>query len=102
MDITMELESMGLTVIETNSIAEALAAIDRHSLQAAVLDLDVKGVPTTTVAEALRSRGIPFMVCSGSQFSTLSEIFADVPTIAKPFRAQDLQSGVMSILGSRG
>jgi DNA-binding NtrC family response regulator len=98
MDMAMELESVGLRVIETNTIADALAAIENHDLDAAILDLDIKGEPTTVVAAALRAKRLPFLVCSGTQFSELSEMFANVPTIPKPFRSEELKGTLLGIL----
>jgi DNA-binding NtrC family response regulator len=98
MDMAMELEAIGLDVIQTNTIREALAAIQVHDLDAAILDLDIQGEPTTNVAAALRDRRIPFVVCSGSQLAEFSEIFGNVPTIPKPFRSDELSGTVLSIL----
>lgn len=98
MDMALELQSIGLDVIETSTIAAALAAIETEDLKAAILDLDIKGEPTTRVAEALRLRRIPFVVCSASQFAELSETFANVPTIPKPFRSEELSGTVLNIL----
>lgn len=101
MDIAMELESVGFEVIHAATIAEALTALDGKSIDAGILDLDIRGVQTTVVAEAMRARKIPFVVCSGSQFPTIAEIFSGVPMIAKPYRPQDLHSSVLGILEAR-
>jgi DNA-binding response OmpR family regulator len=98
MDMAMELESIGLNVIQTNTIPEAFAAIETNDLDAAILDLDIKGEPTTNVAAALRDRRVPFVVCSASQFAEFSETFGNVPTIPKPFRSDELSGTVLGLL----
>lgn len=100
-DIAMELEALGLKVIQTTTIADALAAVEKNDIQAAVLDLDIRGEPTDSVALALRARRVPFMVCSGSQFADLAEIFAGVPTVAKPFRSEELNSTLLTLMEGR-
>ena len=101
MDMAMDLENLGFEVIQTSTIADALSALETHEIQAAVLDLDIRGTQTTSVAEALRARRIPFLVCSGSQFANVSEIFAGIPTVAKPFRTEELNSTLLSLMESR-
>ena len=98
MDIAMELEAAGMTAIQTHTIPDALASLERYSFDAAILDLDVKGQPTSAVAYALRAKRVPFVVCSGSQFSDLAEIFAGAPAISKPFRSDDLSATLHEIM----
>jgi DNA-binding response OmpR family regulator len=98
MEMAMELETHGLVAFQALTIAEALAAIAERSFDAAILDLNIHGEQTTVVAEALRAKRVPFVVCSGSQFSELSEIFAGAPTVPKPFRSDELTSTLRQVL----
>jgi CheY-like chemotaxis protein len=100
MDLSLELESQGFRVIDTRTIPEAIEAIAAHAIDVAILDLDIKGTQTTTVAEDLRARRIPFVVCSGSQLEQIAEVFTGVPAIAKPYRPEELHSTLHRALGA--
>ena len=47
------------------SVNKALAILNEKSCEAAVLDANLNGATTAPIAEALRARGIPFLVVSG-------------------------------------
>jgi PAS domain S-box-containing protein len=51
------------------SVDSALDLLDKQTPDAALLDEDLRGVPVTPVAEALRQRGIPFAIVSGYERS---------------------------------
>jgi DNA-binding response OmpR family regulator len=48
------------------SYAEALQSVETHVIAGAVLDIRLKDGSSSHLAEALASRGIPFVVASGS------------------------------------
>ncbi len=67
------------------SVAEAMAALARDRPDAAVLDLNLDGMPSTPVADALAAAGIPFVVATGYGVEGLPPGHAGVRVLAKPY-----------------
>jgi DNA-binding response OmpR family regulator len=101
MDIAMELEELDFDVVNAGTIEDALNALESNHIDMAVLDLNINGHQTDGVARTLRARQIPFVVCSGSQFEDVAEVFRGVRAIAKPYRPEDLHAAVAATLESR-
>lgn len=71
------------------------ALSDEHladgAYDAAVLDLRLGGQSTVGVAERLEGIGIPFVFATGmSDIDELTQRFAKVPVVAKPYSCDDL------------
>jgi DNA-binding response OmpR family regulator len=75
--------------------AEVLLA-SSGEIDAAVLDINLRGEPVFPFADTLRERGVPFAFATGYDRSAVPERFADTPRVEKPFKAQ----GVATILGA--
>ncbi|RYE09769.1 MAG: response regulator [Hyphomicrobiales bacterium] len=88
------LNDLGFSVHAATTINEAMEALNGRHFGAAILDFDVGGVGTAPVAEALRSRGIPFVICSGSSSDKSADVFANAETISKPYLAEHLAAAV--------
>ena len=69
---------------------EALNMAQTAALDVAILDVNLAGETTFPVADALKARRIPFIFATGYGASQISDVYADVPTLPKPFQAQDL------------
>ncbi|MXO58793.1 response regulator [Altererythrobacter salegens] len=87
------LDAGGKPVI-TNTIAGAMTALSKHSIDAAILDVNVHGEKTYPVAEALMAQGIRFIFASGYGDALHPEGFESVPTITKPYALKDIESGL--------
>jgi CheY-like chemotaxis protein len=72
-------------------IQDACEVAGTAEFDVAILDVNLDGQPSFPVAEILRDRGIPFAFATGYGAKGLDGNFADVPTIAKPFVAADLE-----------
>lgn len=86
MDLCEELRDVGAVVMgPTATVAEALALLDRGPApDMAVLDIALDDEKVYPVADALRSRGIPFLFATGYDVSAIPGRFADVPRAQKP------------------
>ena len=74
------LEDLGCRVVGPFSrVTEALEALDGVDVDAAVLDVNVRGEMIFPVAEKLRARGVPMVFCTG---------YADLPNIPEPLRRE--------------
>ena len=66
LDIVAALEGVGAEVVGSAGTAkEALSLIDDTSLDAALLDANLRGHPVDEIAAALAARNIPFLFVTG-------------------------------------
>jgi DNA-binding response OmpR family regulator len=69
-----------------DSVDAALAALDGQPVDAAILDVNLRGgEKSTPIAEALAERGIPFVFATGGSEDSVDERFRDRPRLSKPF-----------------
>jgi DNA-binding response OmpR family regulator len=96
-------EAAGCVVAATASaVDEALSLIDAPSrvFDAALLDVNLRGVPSDPVAERLRARGVPYVVVTGYSAEHASVLAADAPVLRKPFRMKALAETLKRLSGS--
>ncbi|MEM9755112.1 MAG: HWE histidine kinase domain-containing protein [Pseudomonadota bacterium] len=78
------------------TVEEALSSLARNPVDFCLLDLNLRGDPSTEVAERLQQLGVAFAFASG--YATESEAAAQtfgVPVLGKPYTEEDL----MAVLG---
>jgi CheY-like chemotaxis protein len=91
LDIAGALEQGGHTVIgPLASIGDALQALEREKLDAALLDANLGGEPVGRLADALHQRGVPFAFVSGYGREQLPPAHRGAPLVRKPFTGADL------------
>jgi DNA-binding NtrC family response regulator len=91
MDIETMLTELGHEVISTPSVKETLDVLEAISFDLAILDYKVSDGDTTALATDMKRRGLPFIVCSGSEGLTeFSEAFAGARFLAKPYTSEGL------------
>ncbi len=67
-------------------VSTALAKLDGSRVDAAILDVNLRGgEKSTPVAEALAERGIPFVFATGGSEDGVDDRFRDRPRLMKPF-----------------
>ena len=73
------------------SVGAALKALSGRRPDAAVLDVNLRGVMSTPVAEALRREGVPFVVATGYSRGQLDgAALREAPLLAKPVDRTEL------------
>jgi CheY-like chemotaxis protein len=72
------------------TVDKALALIEAQVFDAAMLDMNLNGNPSHSVAEALVARGVPFVYCTGNNRNQLIDVSYDQPVLKKPFRYEQL------------
>lgn len=102
--IAMVLEDMladlGCDVVgPAASIAEALSLIVAGTIDAALVDINLRGVPSDPVAHRLHELAIPFAFVTGMA-DRRQDAFADVPVLQKPFSAGEIERVVGGLLGA--
>jgi CheY-like chemotaxis protein len=106
--VAMLLEDMladnGCEVVATAPrLAEALAHAKDADLKfdLAILDLNLAGENTFSVAQALKDRGTPFVFATGYGAGGLPPEWRDRPTLQKPFTSTDITQVLHETLGKR-
>lgn len=85
------------TVGPACSAERALELIETEQFEAAVVDVNLGGERTTSIAEALNSKGIPFLFATGYGPSGIAQQFSERPVLTKPFRQNELQRALESL-----
>jgi len=86
------LENEGARIVgPAASVEKALALLGSETPDAALLDVNLNGETTLAVADALRVRGVPFVVVTGYGEDDLqSDALRDAPRLEKPIQAKSL------------
>jgi CheY-like chemotaxis protein len=81
-----------------SSVAEALDKVETLTFDFAIVDVNLNGLQSAPVAEALVERGLPFVLATGYGATGLSEAFPGVPTLQKPFLGHELEQALCAML----
>ena len=85
------LSRQGASVLFASQIEEAAELIDRERLDSAILDVNVHGTLSYPIAALLADRSVPFIFATGYGDRSHPAEFAGVPTISKPYSAEDIR-----------
>jgi len=80
-------------------IDKALILARNGDLDFAILDVNVAGTQSFSVAGILRERGIPFVFATGYGVEGLIEGYRDELALRKPYQEEDLESVIEHALG---
>jgi CheY-like chemotaxis protein len=101
--ILMMIEDM-LGDLGCNSVAaaptaeSAIAHIGGEPIDLAMLDMNLSGVDSHLVAEALDAHGVPFVFCTGNSGGGLREGVGKRLVLRKPFSFEDLTEAVTVLI----
>lgn len=85
----------GFTVLgPARTVSQALEMLKADPPDAAVLDLNLGGESSVTVADALAARGIPFLVATGYGAAGLPTHLKHIPVLPKPYDPADLTGAI--------
>lgn len=90
----------GASVRHASRIGEAREILLAERVDSAVLDVNVHGTLSYPLAELLTERRIPFIFATGYGDRPHPQQFADVPTISKPYSAEDLRRAFSQVTAS--
>jgi CheY-like chemotaxis protein len=92
MNVEATLEDLGCTAVTwAASAADALALLEDHQFDAAMLDVNLDGETSYAVADMLAARGIPFLFATGYSDHGCRTDLLSRPTLRKPYLAGDLE-----------
>jgi CheY-like chemotaxis protein len=83
-------------------ITEALAMIDADAIDAAVLDVNLNGQPSYAIADALATRGVPFVFSTGYSKDGLLDAYRIVATLQKPYHQSELADALATLFNGIG
>ena len=96
------LQDLGCIVVgPVGKLETALRLAGEEALDAAVLDVTIRGGRVFPVVQRLQARGIPFALASGYGDWALPDAMQNQPRLVKPFTAGDLQALVQSLCDGR-
>lgn len=103
LDLQHDLEVAGANVLgPVGSVDDALSVVKTlPDLDAAVLDLSLRGEKAYAVADALRALGVPFVFATGYDLRLVPERYASVPVCQKPVSAAALTALLAQALAQR-
>jgi CheY-like chemotaxis protein len=78
------------SVTTAATVDQALALIDAQVFDAAMLDMNLNGDKSHSVADALAARGVPFVFSTGYSGHYMRDGDRDRPVLKKPFQYEDL------------
>lgn len=91
LDLAATITAAGGTVVGPFvSNTHALAALPSGQIDAAVVDLNLRGERSLALMEALDRARIPFVICSGYGATSVPPAFKCRPFVAKPFFTHEL------------
>ncbi|WP_265519608.1 response regulator [Nitratireductor luteus] len=86
------------SVTAAATIDKALASIEEHVFDAAMLDMNLNGDDSLKVADALTARGLPFVYCTGNNGHGMRVGSANIPVLRKPFSFEELTAILTRLL----
>ena len=94
------LRDMGCMVVgPTGNVAVAVQLVERETIHAAIIDINIRGGKVFPAADALAARDIPFLLASGYADWTMPENLQDRPRLAKPYTAAIVERELRALLG---
>lgn len=90
---------LGAETVKTASrLEEGKRVAEEADVDLAVLDVNLGGQMSYPIAEVLQARGIPFLFSTGYGTQGHAIRWKGVPTLQKPYAAQDLARAVRGVL----
>ena len=100
-DVMFALEQAGADVVgPATTVSAAMALLDANLIDAAVLDIDLRGNAVYPVADRLFDRGVPFVFATGYDVAQFDPRYAEIARFEKPFDSRRVAAAVMAMTGS--
>ncbi len=97
-DMLNNLGCASVTVAAT--VDQAIAHVDAKVFDAALLDVNLNGINSYPVADALAARGVPFVFSTGYSVNGLREDYRDRPVLTKPYPYRDFVTTLTRLFAS--
>jgi len=101
LELSTELSRLGWGIVgPAATLAEALALLSSN-VDAAVLDVNLRGRSVYPLAKALEERDVPFLFCTGYEMADPEGRFPRVPVIRKPAHPAAVSAALLQLLKAR-
>jgi PAS domain S-box-containing protein len=95
------LTDLGYSVLGPyGDVDEAIAAASSNKISAAVLDVNLAGVPVYPLANELITRQVPFVFVTGYGVESIDRKFSNIPVLKKPIEGQALRQALSTTVGA--
>jgi PAS domain S-box-containing protein len=101
LELSSELSRLGWAIVGPAATLSEAQALLSDSVDAAVLDVNLRGRPIYPVAEQLEKLHIPFVFCTGYGVVDPEGRFPDVPVIRKPAKPAAVSAALADLLKAR-
>jgi CheY-like chemotaxis protein len=99
-DLKRALLAEGAHVVgPTADAARGLALAKDDGIDAAILDVNLEGVDSYPIADALAQRGVPYLFVTGYDGWAMPEKYRDAPRLGKPFNDHAVADEVVRLTG---
>lgn len=97
------LKEVGCLVVgPAPNMAVARTLSEQEAIDAAVVDIHIRGEKAFAICDILQARGVPFVLTSGYANWPVPEKWQDTPRLAKPYKLADLERAVSELLSGSG
>jgi len=79
-------------------VQHALRLAQEAECDLAIIDLNLNGERTNAIAQALATRGVPFIFATGYGPAGVDADWRSVPVLQKPFEAHQLRAAISAAL----
>jgi CheY-like chemotaxis protein len=87
------------SVVAAASVEQAMAKMETHAFDVAMLDSNLAGNSSDPIADALAARNVPFFFATGQRNGKGErDRYPDRPVLKKPFGFEDLQESLRQVL----
>lgn len=86
------------SIVTAASTKQALAEIETHAFDVAMLDSNLNGETSDPIADALAARGVPFFFATGHKNGGAGSSYPDRLVLNKPFSLEDVQETLRQVL----
>ncbi len=95
------LRDMGVEVVgPATNMAAALQLSTEEELDAAIVDINIRGDKAFPVLRILHDRGVTFLLTSGYADWSMPEEWQGQPRLAKPYTPNQLRESLLELLAS--
>ena len=94
------IEELGCEVVgPAPNMAAARELIEAEELDAAIMDVHIRGERVFPLCEQLEAKGVPFVLTSGYADWQMPEKLRDCPRLQKPYTIGQVQEALGALLG---
>ncbi|HYC03474.1 MAG TPA: HWE histidine kinase domain-containing protein [Azospirillaceae bacterium] len=94
LSLTRTLTDLGWKVLSADTLERGMELARTARIDAAVLDMDLRGESSTTIAEVLAERDIGFVFATGFTLLDHAERWSAVPVVRKPYTPAELTAAL--------